>query len=178
MSVPTVVITGGNAGIGKETAVALARAGMHVVITSRDRARGSAALEEIRTRGESDAVEVMELDLADFASIRRFADDYLAGHDRLDVLVNNAGLVLIKRSETVDGFETTFGVNHLGHFLLTHLLLDRIRASAPARVVVVSSHAHKSARKGLDFDDLQSENALLELPRVQQDQAREHLLRP
>ena len=158
MSVPTVVITGGNAGIGKETAVALARAGMHVVITSRDRARGRAALEEIRTRGESDAVEVMELDLADFASIRRFADDYLADHDRLDVLVNNAGLVLIKRSETVDGFETTFGVNHLGHFLLTHLLLDRIRASAPARVVVVSSHAHKSARKGLDFDDLQSEN--------------------
>jgi NAD(P)-dependent dehydrogenase (short-subunit alcohol dehydrogenase family) len=158
VSVPTVVITGGNAGIGKETAVALARAGMQVVITSRDRTRGRAALDEVRTRGESDAVELMDLDLADFASIRRFADDYLAGHDRLDVLVNNAGLVLTQRSETVDGFETTFGVNHLGHFLLTQLLLDRIRASAPARVVVVSSHAHKSARKGLDFDDLQSEN--------------------
>ena len=114
--------------------------------------------EEIRTRGESDTVEVMELDLADFGSIRRFADDYLARHERLDVLVNNAGLVLTSRRETVDGFETTFGVNHLGPFLLTQLLLDRIRASAPARVVVVSSHAHKSARKGLDFDDLQSDN--------------------
>jgi NAD(P)-dependent dehydrogenase (short-subunit alcohol dehydrogenase family) len=151
------VITGGNAGIGKETAIGLARAGMHVVITSRDRARGSTALEEIRTRSGSDTVEVMALDLADFGSIRRFTDDYLASHDRLDVLVNNAGLILTRRTETVDGFETMFGVNHLGHFLLTQLLLDRIRASAPARIVVVSSHAHKTARKGLDFDDLQSE---------------------
>jgi NAD(P)-dependent dehydrogenase (short-subunit alcohol dehydrogenase family) len=153
----TVVITGGNAGIGKETAVGLARAGMHVVITSRDRSRGSAALEEIRTRSDSDAVEMMELDLADFGSIRRFADDFLAEHDRLDVLVNNAGLMQLHRNETVDGFETSFGVNHLGHFLMTQLLLDRIRVSGPSRIVVVSSHAHKGARKGLDFDDLQSE---------------------
>jgi NAD(P)-dependent dehydrogenase (short-subunit alcohol dehydrogenase family) len=155
--VATVVITGGNAGIGKETAVGLARAGMHVVVTSRDRERGNAALEEIRSRSGSDTVEVMALDLADFRSIRGFADDFLASHDRLDVLVNNAGLVLTSRTETVDGFETTFAVNHLGPFLLTQLLLDRIRASAPARIVVVSSHAHKGARKGLDFDDLQSE---------------------
>jgi NAD(P)-dependent dehydrogenase (short-subunit alcohol dehydrogenase family) len=155
----TVVITGGNTGIGKETAVGLARAGMHVVITSRDRGRGNAAVDDIRARAESDAVEVMALDLADFASIRRFAEDFLARHDRLDVLINNAGLVQTSRSETVDGFETTFGVNHLGPFLLTQLLLDRIRASAPSRVVVVSSHAHKGARQGLDFDDLQSEGS-------------------
>ena len=158
-SVPdaTVIITGGNAGIGKETAVGLARAGMNVVITSRNLERGNAALEEIRSRSGSDAVEVMSLDLADFRSIRGFADDFLASHERLDVLVNNAGLVLTSRTETVNGFETTFAVNHLGPFLLTQLLLDRIRASTPARIVVVSSHAHKGARKGLDFDDLQSE---------------------
>jgi NAD(P)-dependent dehydrogenase (short-subunit alcohol dehydrogenase family) len=158
MAEPSVLITGGNAGIGKETAVGLARAGMDVVITSRDRARGAAAVDDIRTRSGSDHVETMELDLADLSSIRRFADDYLAGHERLDVLVNNAGLVQSSRTETVDGFETTFGVNHLGHFLLTQLLLDRVKASAPARIVVVSSHAHKGARKGLDFDDLQSEH--------------------
>ena len=157
MGEQTVLITGGNAGIGKETAVGLARAGMDVVFTSRDRARGSSALQEIRARSASDRVEMMELDLADLSSIRGFADAFLGSHDRLDVLVNNAGLIQVSRTETVDGFETTFGVNHLGHFLLTLLLLDRIKQSAPSRIVVVSSHAHKGARKGLDFDDLQSE---------------------
>jgi NAD(P)-dependent dehydrogenase (short-subunit alcohol dehydrogenase family) len=158
VTTPTALITGANAGIGKETAVALARDGMDVVATSRDRARGAAALAEIRARSGSDRVEMMDLDLADFTSIRRFAEAFLDGHQRLDVLVNNAGLVQTSRTETTDGFETTFGVNHLGHFLLTQLLLDRIKESAPARIVVVSSHAHKSARKGLDFDDLQSEH--------------------
>ena len=98
----------------------------------------------------------MGLDLASFASIRAFAADFLDRYDRLDVLCNNAGLVLQKRQETADGFEATFGVNHLGHFLLTDLLLDRLRASAPSRVINVSSDAHKQARNGLDFDDLQS----------------------
>ena len=98
----------------------------------------------------------MGLDLANFASIRAFAADFLDRYDRLDVLCNNAGLVLQKRQETADGFEATFGVNHLGHFLLTDLLLDRLRASAPSRVINVSSDAHKQARNGLDFDDLQS----------------------
>lgn len=153
----SVLITGANTGIGKATAVGLARDGMQVVITSRDRARGNAAVEEIRAESGSDRVEVMELDLADLASVRTFADAYLASHDRLDVLVNNAGVVQGSRTQTRDGFETTFGVNHLGPFLLTQLLLDRIRESAPSRIVVVSSHAHKSARQGLDFDDLQSE---------------------
>jgi NAD(P)-dependent dehydrogenase (short-subunit alcohol dehydrogenase family) len=100
---------------------------------------------------------VMALDLASVASIDAFAAGLLAATDRLDVLVNNAGAVHGQRLETDDGFEMTFGVNHLGHFLLTGLLLDLLRASAPSRVVNVSSHAHKSARRGLDFDDLQSE---------------------
>jgi NAD(P)-dependent dehydrogenase (short-subunit alcohol dehydrogenase family) len=153
----SVVITGGNAGIGKETAVGLAQQGAHIVITSRDVGRGAAAVKEIRERTGSQTVEAMQLDLASLASIRAFAADLLARVDRIDVLVDNAGLVLGRRTETEDGFETTFGVNHLGHFALTNLLLDRLRASAPARVVVVSSHAHKQARHGLDFDDLQSE---------------------
>ena len=154
---PTVVITGGNAGIGKETAVGLAEQGTNVVITSRDAERGAAAVAEIRERSGSDAVDVMRLDLASLASIRQFAAELDERVDRLDVLIDNAGGMLGRRSETEDGFETTFGVNHLGHFLLTNLLLDKLRASAPSRVVVVSSNAHKSARKGLDFDDLQSE---------------------
>ena len=151
-----IVVTGGNAGIGKESAVALAELGAHVVLTSRDALRGAAAGDEVRARSGSAEVEVMPLDLASFASIRAFVADVAARHDRLDVLLCNAGLVMSRRTETVEGFETTFGVNHLGHFLLTDLLLEHLRASAPARVVVVASHAHKMARHGLDFEDLQS----------------------
>lgn len=153
----TVVITGANAGVGKATAVGLARAGATVIMTARDRARGVAALTSVREQSGSDSVELMSLDLASFASIRAFSDELQSRHDRLDVLVNNAGLVNRSRTETEDGFETTFGVNHLGHFLLTSLLLDHLRASAPSRVVVVASHAHKQARRGLDFSDLQAE---------------------
>jgi NAD(P)-dependent dehydrogenase (short-subunit alcohol dehydrogenase family) len=153
----TVVITGANAGVGKATAVGLARAGATVIMTARDRARGVAALNDVREQSGSDAVELMSLDLASFASIRTFADELQSRHDRLDVLVNNAGLVSRTRTETEDGFETTFGVNHLGHFLLTSLLLGPLRAGAPSRIVVVASHAHKQARRGLDFTDLQSE---------------------
>jgi retinol dehydrogenase-12 len=151
-----VVITGGNAGIGKEAAVALARAGATVVITSRNAERGRAALADVRERSGSAAVSVMDLDLASFASIRRFASDFLDRFDRLDVLLNNAGGILSERTETEEGFESTFGINHLGPFLLTQLLLDRLEANpGGARVVNVSSVAHKGAR--LDFDDLQSE---------------------
>jgi NAD(P)-dependent dehydrogenase (short-subunit alcohol dehydrogenase family) len=150
-----VAITGANAGIGKETAVALARMGATVIMTARDPGRGAAARAEVQERSGSTTVDLMSLDLADFASIRDFAAGLLQRYDRLDVLVANAGLVMRHRTETADGFETTFGVNHLGHFYLTSLLLDRLRASAPARVVVLSSAAHKMARRGLDFDDLQ-----------------------
>jgi NAD(P)-dependent dehydrogenase (short-subunit alcohol dehydrogenase family) len=156
MTGKVVAITGANAGIGKETAVALARMGATVVMTSRDAGRGEAALADVRERSGSSSVELMALDLADLQSVDAFATELLTRHDRLDVLVLNAGLVLRHRSETADGFETTFGVNHLGHFYLTSLLVDRLRESAPARIVVLSSHAHKMARKGLDFDDLQT----------------------
>jgi NAD(P)-dependent dehydrogenase (short-subunit alcohol dehydrogenase family) len=152
-----VVITGGNAGIGKEAAVGLAQMGARVVITARDRTRGENALADVRARSGSDAVELMDLDLASFASISRFASDFLERSDGLDVLLNNAGLMLSKRRETQDGLEATFGVNHVGHFLLTKQLLDRLEANpGGGRVVNVSSHAHKGARRGLDFDDLQS----------------------
>jgi NAD(P)-dependent dehydrogenase (short-subunit alcohol dehydrogenase family) len=159
MNGKTVLITGGNAGVGKETAVGLARGGAHVVFTARDATRGAVALADVQDRSGSETVEVMSLDLASFASIRSFSDQFLASHDRLDVLVNNAGLIQYHRSITEDGFETTFGVNHLGHFLLTSLLLDRIIASAPSRIVVVSSGAHKHVGSGIDFDDLQSERS-------------------
>jgi retinol dehydrogenase-12 len=160
-----VIITGGNAGIGKEAAVALAGLGARVVITARNPERGRAALEEVRERANRADVEVMDLDLASLASIRRFADAFLGRHDRLDVLLNNAGLVLSRRTVTEDGFEATFGVNHLGHFALTALLLDRLEANPDGtRVVNVSSHAHRGARTGLDFDDLQSERGYRAFP--------------
>jgi len=158
MAGKVVVITGGNTGIGKEAAVALAGRGAQVVITSRNEERGRSARQEIAERSGNDSVDVMPLDLASFRSIRSFAADALDRFDHLDVLVNNAGLILYRRAETQEGFEETFGVNHLGHFLLTDLLLERLRAGAPSRVVVVSSGAHKGARRGLDFDDLQSEH--------------------
>jgi NAD(P)-dependent dehydrogenase (short-subunit alcohol dehydrogenase family) len=151
-----VLITGGNAGIGKESAVALASMGAQVVFTARDAARGTEALAEIRTRSDNDAVDVMPLDLARFASVRAFAKRWSDEHDQLDVLVNNAGLILNSRRETDDGNEMTFQVNHLGPFLLTQLLRDQLVAGDDARVVNVASDAHSSARRGLDFDDLQS----------------------
>ncbi|MGH8984366.1 MAG: SDR family oxidoreductase [Acidimicrobiia bacterium] len=158
MSGKVVVITGGNAGIGKEAAVSLARKGATVVFTARNAERGRAALQEIRDRVDGAEVDVMDLDLGILASVHRFAADVLDRFDRLDVLLNNAGLILSQRTETEDGFEATFGVNHLGHFALTNRLLDRLRANPDgARIVNVSSGAHKGARRGLDFDDLQSE---------------------
>jgi len=152
----TVIITGGNSGIGLETAVALARAGADTVITARDRARGEAAVSDIRARAGSDRVDLALFDLGSLASVRQGAADLLGRCARIDVLVNNAGLVLSDRRQSDDGLEATFAVNHLGPFLLTELLLDRIRQSAPARIVNVASTAHKGARRGLDFEDLQS----------------------
>ena len=145
----TVVITGGNTGIGKETARELARMGARVAIGVRDTTKGEAAAEEIR-RETAAEVRVFALDLASFASIRAFAAGILEAYPRIDVLILNAGLVLQKRQETVEGLEATFGINHLGHFLLTELLLERIKASAPARIIVLSSDAHRRSRKALD----------------------------
>ena len=153
----TVVVTGGNSGIGLETAAALATMGARVLVAARNADKGRAAVADISRRNDGHAqVQLVVFDLADLASVRRGAAEILEQAPRLDVLVNNAGLVLSDRRETVDGYEATFAVNHLGPFVLTNLLLDRMRESAPARVVNVASMAHASARKGIPFDDLQS----------------------
>jgi NAD(P)-dependent dehydrogenase (short-subunit alcohol dehydrogenase family) len=153
----TVVVTGGNSGIGLETASALAGMGARVLVTARNADRGRSAVAQIAERTEGAQVQLVVFDLADLSSVRRGAAEILEQVPRLDVLVNNAGLVLTERQVTVDGFEATFATNHLGPFLLTNLLLDRVMASAPARIVNVASTAHNSARKGMPFDDLQSE---------------------
>jgi NAD(P)-dependent dehydrogenase (short-subunit alcohol dehydrogenase family) len=153
----TVVVTGANSGIGFETAAALASMGARVLVTARNADKGRAAVAAItqRLQGEGQ-VQLVVFDLADLSSVRRGAAEILEQAPRLDVLVNNAGLVLSERAETVDGFEATFATNHLGPFLLTNLLLERITASAPSRVVNVASTAHNAARKGIPFGDLQS----------------------
>jgi len=149
------IVTGGNSGIGKEAAIGIARQGAHVVIAARNAAKAAAAVAEIETTANARGrIETIPIDLASFASVREFAAAFTAKHDRLDILLNNAGLVLRKRVETVDGHETQFQVNHLGHFLLTNLLYGPLVRSAPARIINVSSYAHTTARNGLDFDDL------------------------
>ena len=150
----TVVITGGNTGIGKATAEALASRGARIVITSRDEARGDAAVADIKKASNNDEVEQLGLDLASLASVRSCATALRDRAGQIDVLDLNAGGVLSSRRTTEDGYEMQFQVNHLGHFLLTHLLLDRL---AGGRIVVVSSWGHTQARHGLDFDDLQWE---------------------
>jgi NAD(P)-dependent dehydrogenase (short-subunit alcohol dehydrogenase family) len=154
----TVVVTGGSSGIGLETAASLAARGARVVLTARNADKGRAAVASLGQRLGADAqVQLVVFDLADLSSVRKGAAEVLEQAPRLDVLVNNAGVILSERAETVDGFEATFATNHLGPFLLTNLLLDRMKASAPSRVVTVASSAHSSARTGLPFDDLQSE---------------------
>lgn len=153
----TCLVTGASNGVGLETAVGLAKLGATVVMTARNEAKGKAALADVISRSGSENVDLMMVDFASMASVRKFADEFRSKYDRLEVLVNNAGAVNMSRSETEDGFETTFGVNHLGYFLLTNLLLDVIEASAPARIVNVSSRAH--ARATMDFDDLNAEKS-------------------
>ncbi|MEK6320084.1 MAG: SDR family oxidoreductase [Acidobacteriota bacterium] len=137
------LITGANAGIGKETAAGLAGMGATVVMVCRDRERGEAAQREIKQSSGNDAVEFMVCDLASQNSIRQFAAEFNQRHERLDALVNNAGVVLRERSFTEDGVESTFAVNHLGYFLVTNMLLDVVKRSAPSRIVNVASTAHK-----------------------------------
>lgn len=148
-----VLITGGNSGIGKATAEELARRGAEVTITARNPERGASAAQEITT-STGKAVGVEPLDLASLDSIRAFATRFSL--DRLDVLINNAGVMTGKRLETPDGFEWTFGVNHLGPFLLTNLLTDLLVAGEASRVITVSSENYRRAEDGLDFDDLQA----------------------
>jgi NAD(P)-dependent dehydrogenase (short-subunit alcohol dehydrogenase family) len=145
------LVTGANSGTGKATALAFAKQGMHVVMLCRNEARGQEALKDIRSQSGGD-VELMLCDLADFASIQRFCEEFKKKFERLDILVNNAGVITLDRRETKDGLELQFGVNHMGHFLLTTSLLPLIKHSEGARIVVVASGAHKVGR--VDFDDL------------------------
>lgn len=145
-----VLITGGNSGIGIITARELAGKGAEVVLACRDTDKTSEALEVINASAEIPAVN-LPVDLASLQSVRDLAATFLGKYDRLDVLINNAGLFPPKQRLTDDGFEMQMGVNHLSHFLLTNLLLDCLKASAPARVITVTSTLHKKAEK-LDFD--------------------------
>lgn len=151
----TVVITGANTGIGEATAEELTRRGADVVITSRDLERGRGAVRRIAERAGREPA-LVELDLASFDSIRRAAAELRERHASIHVLVNNAGLLVGDRRTTREGFELTLGVNHIGHFLLTQLLVDRLKVAAPSRIVNVSSAAHRWAPRGLDWDDLMS----------------------
>jgi len=149
------LITGATSGIGKATAMGLASMGASVVMVGRDRDRGEAALTEIKVKSGNASVDLMLADLSSQEEIHRLADNFKEAYPRLDVLVNNAGLFRSERITTQDGLETTFAVNHLAPFLLTNLLLDVLKASAPSRIVNVSSGDHKSG--AIDFDDLQGE---------------------
>lgn len=150
----SVLVTGANSGIGLATAAELARRGATVTITARNDTKGRQAAEQIeRTTGASVAVRL--LDLSELDSIRSFVTGFEGDHTRLDVLINNAGVMAGSRRETPDGFEWTFGVNHLGPFLLTNLLTPLLADGAPSRIINVSSGAHRSARRGVDFDDIQ-----------------------
>ncbi|MCD2202161.1 oxidoreductase [Halobacterium sp. KA-6] len=151
-----VVVTGANSGIGYEATKAFAAHGAHVVLAVRSVERGEDAKREIEAEYPGASLTVHEVDLADLDSVAAFADWYDTEYDSLSVLANNAGVMAIPRSETTDGFETQFGVNHLGHFALTgHLLGVLRRTSGQARVVTQSSMAHESGE--IDFDDLQHE---------------------
>lgn len=152
MTQPIAVVTGANGGIGYATVTALARRGMHLILACQSEARGEAARQTIMAQTGNQAVEALPLDLASLDSVRRFAEAFIACHPQLDVLVNNAGVFSPQRALTADGFELHFGVMYLGHFLLTHLLLDALRAAPAARVVTVSAWGHRLARLG--FDDL------------------------
>src|ERR1700732_2465802 len=153
MTRKTVLVTGGTGGIGKATAIGLARLGARVGITGRDIARGEGAAGEILAATSNAAVDAFAADLSSQTEVRRLAREVLDTYPRLDVLVNNVGGFWAHRHVTADGLEYTFALNHLAPFLLTSLLLDRLTASAPARIVTVSSGAH--ARGRIDFDDLQ-----------------------
>lgn len=151
------LVTGANSGIGLVVATELARTGGRVVLVCRDQNRGEAALENVRRATGNESLELMMADLSSLQSVRALVSDFLANHEDLHLLVNNAGVIVGKRTTTVDGLETTFVVNYLSHFLLTILLLDLLKRSAPARIVNVTSSAHFSGR--MKFEDLQEERS-------------------
>lgn len=155
MTGKTVLVTGASSGIGLEAAVEMARMGAEVVLVAREGPKSARALADIRSRSKSSAVSLLTCDLASLRAVRALAGEVRARHRRLNVLVNNAGTVSPDRRLTPDGLEQTFAVNHLAHFVLTNLLIDLVRASAPSRIVHVSSAANRSG--DMDFSNLQYE---------------------
>jgi NAD(P)-dependent dehydrogenase (short-subunit alcohol dehydrogenase family) len=151
----TAIVTGANSGLGLETARELARHGASVVLACRNTAKGEDALRDIEAAVPDARLELAELDLSSLASVKAFAERFRAGHESLDLLINNAGLMAPPRGETADGFELQLGTNHLGHFALTGRLIGAMEGREDARVVALSSIAHKTGR--IKFDDLQSE---------------------
>jgi len=152
----TVIITGANTGIGKETALELARRGGHIIMACRDIDKGEETAKTIRSKVPNAQIHVMQLDLASFNSVRQFAKKFCDENEKLDVLINNAGVMLCPFTKTEDGHELHFQINYLSHFLLTQLLLDKLKAAPSARVINVSALAHAAAR--MNFDDLNFES--------------------
>jgi NAD(P)-dependent dehydrogenase (short-subunit alcohol dehydrogenase family) len=152
----TAVITGANTGLGYETAAALATKGAHVVLAVRNLEKGKEAARRVEQATPDAQVQLQELDLTSLASIRAAADQLRSNHESIDLLINNAGVMMTPKSTTKDGFELQFGTNHLSHFALTNLLLDRVLAVPGSRVVTVSSQGHRFVN-GIRFDDLQWE---------------------
>jgi NAD(P)-dependent dehydrogenase (short-subunit alcohol dehydrogenase family) len=151
----TCLITGANSGIGRVMALEIAKKSANVVMVCRSKERGQAALEDIIAKSNNESVELMLADLSLMKEVRNLADEFKQKHDKLHILMNNAALWPTKKMMTSEGLETQFAINHLSHFLLTNLLLDIIRSSAPARIVNTSSGLHKRAK--IDFDNLQAE---------------------
>ena len=149
----TVLITGGNSGIGKATAIGIAKTGANVIIGCRDKQKGLAAVEEIKKESNNNNVELLLIDLASQKSVHAAASEFKRKHNQLHVLINNAAVFVRNREETEDGLEKTFETNYLSHFLLTHLLLGTLKASAPSRIINVAS---KHFGIKIHFDDLQT----------------------
>lgn len=148
------IITGANTGIGRATALEVAKSGATTILACRSKEKTMPVIAELKAEAKNEAIEFIELDLASLASVRRAAAEFLSTNRPLQLLINNAGLAG-QRGTTADGFEIHFGVNHLGHFLFTELLLDRLKASAPARIVNVASGTHYSAQT-IDFDEVRA----------------------
>ena len=151
------LITGASRGIGRETALALAEKGADLILVCRDRVRGEAVVAEAQAKKGGGSVELVIADLSSQDDIRRAAAEVRKKHDKIHVLINNAGVILMRREVTKDGFEGTFATNHLAYFLLTELLLDLVVAAAPSRIINVSSKVHYNAT--MNFDNLQGEKS-------------------
>lgn len=153
----TAIVTGANSGMGLQTAISLARSNMRVILGCRNMNAGHKAVEKIRKESENSMIVVHELDLASFTSIRDFSKTVIEQYDQLDVLVNNAGVFMLPLRRTANGIEMHLGVNYLGHFLLTNLLLDKLKESPAARIVNIASRVPPFSM--IDFDDLNSEKS-------------------